>query len=169
MRTLTFRALILWTLITVPATHAESARVTNLKYLRDHAETRGFSLGRPTKALPTPDGQAVLFLRARARTPKLDLYEFDVGSRNTRLLLTPEEILKGAEEKLSAEEKVLRERMRVSLGGFTDFQLSRDGSLILLGLSGKLYVVNRVTRVVQELKSGPGTLVDPKFAPDGKR
>ena len=151
------------------ATVVRENSLSNPKYLRDHAETRGFSLGRPTKALPTPDGQAVLFLRARARTPKLDLYEFDVGSRNTRLLLTPEEILKGAEEKLSAEEKVLRERMRVSLGGFTDFQLSRDGSLILLGLSGKLYVVNRVTRVVQELKSGTGTLVDPKFAPDGKR
>src|SRR6266446_60293 len=84
MRTLTFRALILGTLIAVPATQAESARVTNLKYLRDHAETRGFSLGRPTKALPTPDGRAVLFLRAGARTPKLDLYEFDVASGVTR-------------------------------------------------------------------------------------
>ncbi|HYT61790.1 MAG TPA: DPP IV N-terminal domain-containing protein [Haliangiales bacterium] len=153
----------------VAQTLGDKASLSNLKFLRDHAETRGFSLGRPTKTLPTPDGKAVLFLRAKARTPKLELYEFDVASGNTRLLLTPEDILKGAEEKLSAEEKALRERMRVSLGGFTDFQLSRDGTRILLSLSGKLYVVDRASRAVQELQTGPGTLVDPKFSPDGKR
>src|SRR5207247_1986855 len=122
-----------------------------------------------SKALPTPDGQVVLFLRAGARTPKLELHEFDIASANTRLLLTPEDILKGAQEKLSAEEKALRERMRVSVGGFTDFQLSKDGARILLALSGKLYVFNRGTLAVQELKTGPGTVVNPKFAPDAKR
>src|SRR6266542_5459848 len=153
----------------VAQTLGDKASLSNLKFLRDHAETRGFSLGRPTKTLPTPDGKAVLFLRAKARTPKLELYEFDVASGNTRLLLTPEDILKGAEEKLSAEEKALRERMRVSLGGFTDFQLSKDGTRILLGLSGKLYVVERATRAVKELKTGPGAVIDPKFSPDGKQ
>jgi dipeptidyl-peptidase 4 len=143
--------------------------ISNPKFLRDYAETRGFSLGRPAKAVPTPDGQAVLFLRAKPRTPKLELYEFDVASGKTRLLLTPEELLKGAEEKLSPEEKALRERMRVSTGGFADFQLSKDGTRILLGLSGKLYLVDRGTRAVQELKTGPGTVVDPQFSPDGRR
>src|SRR5438093_8706607 len=112
-------------------------------YLRAHAETRGFMLGRPVKAKPTPDGKAVLFLRAQARVPKLRLYEFDVASGKTRELLTPEQVLKGAEEKLSPEEKARRERMRVSVGGFTNFQLSEDGALILVSLSGKLYVVPR--------------------------
>src|SRR6266540_4791492 len=153
----------------VAQTLGDKASLSNLKFLRDHAETRGFSLGRPTKALPTPDGQAVLFLRARARAPRLELYEFDVKSGDTRLLLTPEDILRGAEEKLSAEEKALRERMRVSLGGFTDFQLSKDGKLILLSLSGRLYVVARANPGAQELKTGPGVLVDAQFAPDGKR
>jgi dipeptidyl-peptidase-4 len=137
-------------------------------YLRTHAETRGFMLGRPVKAKPTPDGEAVLFLRAEARVPKLRLYEFDVATGKTRELLTPEQVLKGAEEKLSAEEKARRERMRVSVGGFTDFYLSRDGSLILLSLSGKLYVVDRSSGAVRELKTGTGTILDAKFAPDGK-
>lgn len=140
----------------------------NPQYLRDHAETRGFSLGRPTRAQPTPDGRAVLFLRARARTPKLELYEFDVASGETRLLLAPETVLKGAEEKLSPEEKALRERMRISVGGFADFQLSKDGRRILLSLSGKLYVVDRNSRSIQELKT-TGSPVDPKFSPDGQR
>ena len=46
-------------------------------FLRDYAETRGFMLGRPANATPTPDGSAVLFLRARsAREPSQELYEF---------------------------------------------------------------------------------------------
>src|SRR5947199_10793323 len=96
----------------------------DITYLRDHAATRGFMLGRPVKPKPTPDGKAVLFLRAQARVPKLRLYEFDVGSGKTRELLTPENVLKGAEEQLTPEEKARRERQRVSVGGFTDFQLN---------------------------------------------
>src|SRR5213080_753497 len=105
-------------------------------YLRRHAETRGFMLGRPVKPKFTPDGKAVLFLRAEARVPKLRLYEFDVATGKTKELLTPEALLKGAEEHLTPEEKARRERQRVSVGGFTDYQLSQDGRLILVGLSG---------------------------------
>jgi dipeptidyl-peptidase-4 len=141
----------------------------DINYLRDHAETRGFLLGRPVRAKPTPDGKAVLFLRSQARVPKLSLYEFDTTTGQTRQLLTPEQLLQGAEEKLSPEEKARRERQRVSVGGFTDFQLSDDGSLILLSLSSKLYVVRRATGQVTELKTGAGTLLDPKFSPDGKQ
>ncbi|HEY1859805.1 MAG TPA: DPP IV N-terminal domain-containing protein, partial [Gemmataceae bacterium] len=139
------------------------------RYLRDHAATRGFMLGRPTAAKPTPDGKAVLFLRAQARVPKMGLYEFDVATGKTRELLTPEQVLKGSDEHLSAEEKARRERQRVSVGGFTSFQLSEDGALILLGLSGKLYVVTRAAGEVHELKTAPGTLLDPRFSPDGKQ
>jgi dipeptidyl-peptidase-4 len=138
------------------------------RYLRDYAETRGFMLGRPSAAKPTPDGKAVLFLRAQARVPKLRLYEFDVAGGKTRELLTPEQVLKGAEEKLSPEEKARRERMRVSVGGFTNFQLSEDGALILVSLSGKLYVVPRNGGDIQELQTGSGTILDPKFSLDAK-
>src|SRR5215471_5694624 len=132
------------------------------RFLRSYAETRGFMLGRPAGAKPTPDGKAVLFLRAQARVPKLRLYEFNVASGKTRELLTPEQVLKGADEHLSAEEKARRERMRVSVGGFTNFQLSEDGALILVSLSGKLYVVERDGGRVRELQTGPGTVLDPK-------
>jgi hypothetical protein len=86
---------------------AEPERLTPLPsgFLRDYAETRGFTLGRPVMAKPTPDGKAVLFLRARPRASKLQLYEFDVATGQTRELLTPEQLLKGAQEKLSPEEK----------------------------------------------------------------
>jgi dipeptidyl-peptidase-4 len=139
------------------------------RYLHDHAQTRGFMLGRPVRARPTPDGQAVFFLRAPPRTAKLSLYQFDVASGQTREMLTPQQVLAGAEEHLSPEEKARRERQRISVGGFTDFQLSDDGSRLLLSLSGKLYVVRRADGRVTELKTGRGAILDPKFAPDGSQ
>src|ERR1051325_10554939 len=105
-----------------PLCWAAEENAVDTRYLRDFAETRGFMLGRPVKPQPTPDGKAVLFLRAQARVAKLRLYEFDVATGKTRELLTPEQVLKGTEEKLSPEEKARRERMRVSLGGFTNFR-----------------------------------------------
>lgn len=137
--------------------------------LRTLAQTRSFQLGRPQRPLPTPDGKAVLFLRSEARSPKMGLFEFDVATGQTRELVTPADVLKGAEEKLSPEEKAARERMRVSVGGFTNFQLSDDGESILLSLSGRLYTVERTTKKVRELPTGKGFLLDPKFSPDGKK
>jgi dipeptidyl-peptidase-4 len=142
--------------------------IHNPQFLRDYAETRGFRLGAPSRPTFTPDSKALLFLRSGPRSPKLDLYEFDIDSKQTRLLLTPESLLKGAEEQLSAEEKARRERMRVTSRGFTDFQISKDGTRILLSLSGKLYVFDRASGHVQEIKASTGTIVDPKFSPDGK-
>ncbi len=138
-------------------------------YLRTLAETRSFQLGRPIAPLPTPDGKAILFLRSEPRAARLSLFEFDVASGKTRELITPADVLKGAEEKLSPEEKAARERMRVSAGGFTNFQLTDDGALILLSLSGRLYTVERETKKVRELPTGKGFLTDPKFSPDGKK
>lgn len=139
------------------------------QYLRSYAETRGFMLGRPVKAKPSPDGKSVLFLRAQARIAKQALYIFDVESKTTKELLTPEAVLKGAEEHLSAEEKARRERQRISVGGFTDFQLSDDSVLILVSLSGKLYVINRTSGKITQLNTGDKDVLDPKFSPDSKK
>jgi dipeptidyl-peptidase-4 len=137
-------------------------------YLRDHAQTRGFMLGRPIRPRVTPEGKSVLFLRSQSRVPKMGLYEFDVASGKTRELLTPEAVLKGAEEKLTPEEKARRERQRVTLAGFTTYQLSPDGKQVLVSLSGRLYLVGRKDGAVTELRTGQGTVVDAKFAPNGK-
>lgn len=147
---------------------AADEKPLDAQYLRDHAQTRGFMLGRPVKARPTPDGKAVLFLRAQPRAATARLYEFDVATGKTRELLTAEQVLKGAAEQLTPEERARRERMRVSSGGIADFQLAPDGKLILLMLSGRIYVVDRATAAVRELKTGAGTIQDPRFAPDGK-
>jgi dipeptidyl-peptidase-4 len=147
----------------LPAAEPESA---DLRYFRELIETRNYSLGQPVSPQLTPDGKAVVFLRGGARDPVLRLYEFTVGDGNLREILTPEKLLQGGEEKLTAEEKSRRERERQSLKGFTSFQLSRDGSKILVVLSGKLYVITRSDGSVAEL---PGrSWIDPHFSPDGR-
>jgi dipeptidyl-peptidase-4 len=173
MRHLTPLALCACALAAAPAAgqapKSPKGHLVETGFLRDLAETRGFMLGRPVKPTPTPDGKAVLFLRGKARSSRLSLFEFDVASARTRELVTPEQLLRGAAEKLSPEEKARRERQRVSVGGFAGFHLSHDGALLLLSLSGKLYTVERATAASRELPTGPGPLIDPKFAPDGKR
>jgi dipeptidyl-peptidase-4 len=169
MRRTTLAALLCAALLLPAGRAAAAAKDAPLdtRYLKDHAETRGFMLGRPARPKPTPDGKAVLFLRSQARVARMALFEFDTTTGKTRELLTPDKLLKNAEEHLTPEEKTRRERQRVSVGGFTDFQLSDDGAHILLSLSGRLYLVNRSDRKVTELQTGAGVL-DPKFAPDGK-
>lgn len=138
----------------------------SLKFFRDIAETRSFTLGRPVSPVPTPDGSSVLFLRGGPRDPVLRLYELHVKTGKVEELLTPEQVLKGAVEKLSVEERARRERMRMTLRGFTSFDLSRDGGEILLTLSGKLYVVRRSDKRVTALP-GEGW-IDPGLSPDGR-
>ena len=136
-----------------------------LKYFRDIAETRNYTLGRPVSPKITPDGKHAIFLRSAPRDPVLRLFELDLATGKERELLTPAQLLGGAEETLSAEEKARRERQRQSLKGFTSFQISKDGLRLLVTLSGKLYLVARDTLKVTEL---PGSgWIDPQFSPDG--
>src|SRR4051812_4012198 len=92
--------------------------------LRDLAETLNFSLGRPRAVTPTPDGTAVLFLRSGPRDRSLRLYELTIATGEVQELLTPQDLLAGTEETLSAEEQARRERQRQVLRGFTSFSLS---------------------------------------------
>src|SRR5580700_2687465 len=104
------------------------------------AATRGYTLGTPVGAVPTPDGKSVLYLRSGPRDTIQRLFAYDVATARERELVTPEALLGGEPEHLSAEEKARRERARVSVRGFTAFWLSRDGSHVLLPLGGRLFV-----------------------------
>ncbi|MEY2529450.1 MAG: dipeptidyl-peptidase 4 [Verrucomicrobiota bacterium] len=146
--------------------HAAEPESADLRYFRELVETRNYSLGQPVKPELTPDGKAVVFLRGGARDPVLRLYEFTIADGKLREILTPEKLLRGGDEKLTAEERSRRERERQSLRGFTSFQLSKDGSKILVALSSKLYVIARNDGSVTDL---PGSgWIDPHFSPDGR-
>src|SRR5437867_1163402 len=137
------RPLLAAGLMVLAAHSASSEPPEQQKRLLDLAETRDCTLGRPVKATPTPEGSAVLFLRSGPRDPVLHLYELAVGTGQVREVLDPGALLHGTEENLSVEERTRRERMRVSLRGFTSFQLSEDGIQVLVSLSGRLWVLRR--------------------------
>ncbi len=159
--------------------------------MRAFAETRGFLLGRPSKAEVTPDGKAVLFLRSAAREPTLVLYELEVATGKLLPLVTPAQLLAGASETISVAEAARRERQRIVDKGFTTYQLSRDGRRVLLPLSGKIYVYDREGPSAGKVHviGGPGradtgakvpkdtkvaqaedaAILDPRLSPDGRR
>ena len=139
-------------------------------FLRDYAQTRGFMLGRPVNATPTPDGKSGAFpaggVGAGTQPGALRVRR---GQRADPAAALAADALKGASDKLSPEEKARRERQRISVGGFTAFSISKDSALVLLQLAGKLYVLTRASGDVAELATGAGTILDPKFSPDSKR
>ncbi|MFL5321008.1 MAG: DPP IV N-terminal domain-containing protein [Myxococcaceae bacterium] len=136
-------------------------------FLRDFAETRRFLSGRPSNAKITPDGTTVRFLRSGKRDAVQTLFAFDVASGQSKELLTPANLLKGSEQTMSAAEKARLERQRISARGFTHYDLSKDGTKIVVGLSGKLYLVDRASNKVTPLPTGDG-VIDPHFSQDGR-
>ncbi len=134
--------------------------------VRALAETHSFRSGMPQNAVVTPDGTAVLFLRAEARKPAQSLYKLDLATQRLTRLCSPEEVFKNPDQ-LSPAEKERRERLRQTATGFTSFELTPDGLQILLPLASHLFVFDRMNGAVRELPVDGA--FDPHLSPDGKR
>ncbi|HYZ89424.1 MAG TPA: DPP IV N-terminal domain-containing protein, partial [Myxococcales bacterium] len=151
---------------------ARAQEDADLRFLTDYAQTRAWQLGRPTSIRVTPDGGTVLLLRALPRNPELRLFAFDVKTAQVRELVTPEQVLGGAGEQLSPEEAARRERMRVTSRGFTSYDLSHDGKLLMVTISGRAFVLPVAGGPARQV-AGPGSkgepVFDPRLSPDGKK
>ena len=147
--------------------------VADPSFIEAYTLTYRYNLGHPGSFSFTPDGTQLLFLRAEARTNVNDLYSLDLASGTERVLLTAEQILNGAEEELSVEERARRERMRSMARGIASYDLSPDGNTILVPLSGRLFLIDRLhageAGAVRELLSSAGFPTDPRFSPDGTK
>ena len=144
-----------------------TAFAIDTKCFDDVAATRNYSLGIPANAAPSPDGKAILYFRSGPRDTVQRLYEYELATRKERELVAPESLLAGKHEELSAEEKARRERARISVTGFTHFELSRDGGRVLLPFNGRLFVVARQGGKITPLP-GEGWIA-PQFSPDGTK
>ena len=133
------------------------------------ASTNRFRLGFPTHLTLTPGGDCLLYLRASSSTSFIhDLYCLDLATRTERLLVTASALLGGAEERLSVEEKAMRERMRLSGKGLQSFSLSpADPSLLLLPFAGQLHLFNRLTGERTQLTHSSSPPLSPQWSPDG--
>lgn len=139
-------------------------------FLTAYAETNRFRSGHPRAIEVLRDGSGVLFLRSPARSFEGTLYFFDAASGEERALLTAADLLRGAGEELTAEERARRERMRLTASGIASYRVSHDGARVLVPLSGRLFLVDRARAgqegSVRELESTAGAAVDPRFSPD---
>jgi dipeptidyl-peptidase-4 len=157
--------LTLMTLATALPAHAEKL---TLEAITGSAPLSGPTLTKPQIA---PDGSRVTFLRGKdSDRNRLDLWEYDVASGQTRLLVDSSVVLPG-EEVLSDEEKARRERQRIAaLSGIVDYQWSPDGTALLFPLGGELYFYDLARsgpQAVRQLTRGGGFATDPKISPAG--
>ncbi|WBX95102.1 S9 family peptidase [Pseudoxanthomonas mexicana] len=160
--------LALFALMTVATALPAHAEKLTLEAITGSAPLSGPTLTKPQIA---PDGTRVTFLRGKDRDRnRLDLWEYDIASGQTRLLVDSSVVLPG-EEVLSDEEKARRERQRIAaLSGIVDYQWSPDGKALLFPLGGELYFYDLTKSgrdAVRKLTNGSGFATDPKISPKG--
>ncbi|MCA0298589.1 MAG: S9 family peptidase [Proteobacteria bacterium] len=160
--------LALFALMTVATALPAHAEKLTLEAITGSAPLSGPTLTKPQVA---PDGSRVTFLRGKDRDRnRLDLWEYDIASGQTRLLVDSSVVLPG-EEVLSDEEKARRERQRIAaLSGIVDYQWSPDGKALLFPLGGGLYFYDLTKSgrdAVRKLTNGGGFATDPKISPKG--
>lgn len=152
-------------MLATPAVHAEKL---TLEAITGSAPLSGPTLMKPKVA---PDGSRVTFLRGKdSDRNQLDLWEYDIASGQTRLLVDSKVVLPGTET-LSDEEKARRERQRIAaLTGIVDYQWSPDAKTLLFPLGGELYLYDlgkQDREAVRQLTHGEGFSTDAKLSPKG--
>ncbi|WP_295847913.1 S9 family peptidase [uncultured Xanthomonas sp.] len=164
MRSL-FAALALMLATPIVPAHAEKL---TLEAITGSKPLSGPTLMKPKVA---PDGSRVTFLRGKdSDRNQLDLWEYDIASGQTRMLVDSKLVLPGTET-LSDEEKARRERQRIAAyTGIVEYQWAPDAHALLFPLGGELYLYDlRKTgsAAVRKLTHGEGFVTDPKISPKG--
>lgn len=116
-----------------------------------------------------PDGRRVTFLQGKAENAaQLDLWEFNIESGESTLLVDSAVLLEGGSEVLSEEEKARRERDRSITGktGIVSYFWSADSSTLLFPISGDVYVLP-IGGEVKRLTNTGAFETDIKFSPQG--
>jgi len=115
----------------------------------------------------SPDGERVTFLKGKKTDyERLDLWEYHIGSGETRLLFDSNDLQTG-EEVLSDEEKARRERMRLSGSGIVSYQWSADGKALLFPLGGDVYYHKLGEKGAKQLLDTDVFETDIKLSPKG--
>lgn len=139
-----------------------------LSFPRQHARTQRFSLGTPRAFTVSPDGTRVVFLRSRSGTDRANLlWVHDLDAGREYAAADPAELLGGADEELSAQEKARRERSREGAAGVVGYAVDAAAELAAFPLSGRLFVSELRAGTCRELPAA-GPVVDPRPAPDGR-
>lgn len=116
----------------------------------------------------SPDGKRITFLKGKeTNASQLDLWQFDVETGTSYLLVDSDVLLGGKSEVLSEEEKQRRERNRATTGktGIISYFWSADSKTLLFPISGDVYILP-LGGEVQRITETPGYETDIKFSPE---
>ncbi|MEU5955715.1 prolyl oligopeptidase family serine peptidase [Streptomyces sp. NPDC047525] len=147
---------------------AES-QAQRLSFPRLHARTQRFTLGAPRAFTVAPDGSRVAFLRSSSGTDRANqLWVLDLEDGAVeRVAADPQALLKGAAERLSAEERARRERSREGGAGIVGYATDAAVELAAFTLSGRLFAAELRAGTARELPA-PAPVIDPRPSPDGR-
>ncbi|WP_406862948.1 prolyl oligopeptidase family serine peptidase [Streptomyces sp. HUAS MG47] len=142
-----------------------------LSFPRQYARTQRFTLGAPRGFTVSPDGERVVFLRSSSGTHREQLlWVLDLAAGTAtreRVAADPSELLGGAAERLSAEERARRERSREGSAGIVSYAVDQAVELAAFPLSGRLFTAELRAGTARELRV-PGPVIDPRPSPDGR-
>ena len=124
--------------------------------------------GQTPKALKlSPDGSRVTYLQGKSDDlNRYDLWEYNIKSKENKLLVDSQSIFSGTEE-LSDEEKARRERQRSYGFGIMEYSFSKDGKALLFPLNGDIYYYHLATKLAKRLTETKVFETDVKFSPKG--
>ena len=121
----------------------------------------------------SPDGKLVAYLKSAAdNKDRLDLWAYDLRTRQHRLLIDARALLPPGGETLSPEEAARRERQRSSaLSGIVEYAFAQDSHRLLVPLGGDLYLYDLSLPAAQALHRLTQTVAfetDARFSPQGR-
>jgi dipeptidyl-peptidase-4 len=135
---------------------------------RQSARTHRFTLGAPRALTVSPDGERVVFLRSAGGTDRSNaLWVHEVDGGREFAAADPAELLGGADEELSPEERARRERSREGAAGIVGYAVDAAVELAAFALSGRLFTAELRAGTARELPA-PSPVVDPRPSPDGR-
>jgi len=147
----------------------------SLSFLSQYARTQRFRVGQPSNF--SIRGNHVYFLRADGVDDQQQkLWQLDVTNGEERLLLKPSDLVKGSEDEsnMSAEERQLRERKRMTSRGITAYHICPTSpARMLIPYQAHLYLFDKDSGAVTNLTAESafndvGIPSYPQFSPDGK-
>jgi dipeptidyl-peptidase 4 len=138
------------------------------------ARTRRFTYGAPRAVTVSADGARVLFLRSSGPEDPVDrLWVYDPATGSERLVADPPGLLSDRapqkDGELPAQERALRERLRLSAAGIGSYALDRDGRVAVFPLAGRLFRADLTGAGSLGEVPATGPVVDPRPDPTGQR
>ena len=135
---------------------------------RQNARTLRFSLGRPRSFSVSDDGATVLFVRSASGTDRVGaLWRWTEADGEVKLV-DPADLLAGADEELTLEERARRERAREAAGGIVGYTVDAAFTRVAFALSGRLFVTEVDGSSTREVPVD-GAVIDPRIDPTGQR